>query len=192
MDIHLLLLDPMLPGAGIEKIVAGHIGFPVFNFQSELRKQLADTASVLTKELALHLDKGEAIPERLIEQLVKARLNQNQDVLISGFPKTIGQLEILLHLADALNFQVAKVWYIRHRNRESFVRQFLDSPERQLWTQKFDEDLMAKPAEDFAKYDHFVGQMQQAMKPENWKTVALDHTPESDNYIPALTETLKT
>lgn len=181
----------MLPAARIEEIVAGHKGLSLFNFQSGLRQQLAYAASGLTKALVLYLDKGEAIPDRLIEPLIKERLDEEQDLLISGFPKTIGQLELLERLTGAHNYKIAQVWHIRHRNRESFIGELLDSPEKQLWAQKFDEDHVAKSGEDFAKADDFIGQMHQAIGFGRWKTIELDYKNGSGDYLRELAEALK-
>jgi adenylate kinase len=97
-ELNLVLLGP--PGAGkgtqAERLVED-FGLPYYSTGIILREAVAEE-SELGKEAKKYMDKGELVPDELINNVIAERLDSGEaddGFLLDGFPRTIGQAEML-------------------------------------------------------------------------------------------------
>jgi adenylate kinase len=97
-ELNLVLLGP--PGAGkgtqAERLVED-FGLPYYATGIILREAVADE-SELGKEAKKYMDEGELVPDELINNVIAHRLDSgeaDEGFLLDGFPRTIGQAEML-------------------------------------------------------------------------------------------------
>jgi adenylate kinase len=97
-ELNLVLLGP--PGAGkgtqAERLVED-FGLPYYSTGIILREAV-DEQSELGKEAQKYMDDGELVPDELINRVVADRLDSGEaddGFLLDGFPRTIGQAEML-------------------------------------------------------------------------------------------------
>jgi adenylate kinase len=97
-DLNLVLLGP--PGAGkgtqAERLV-GDFGLPYYSTGIILREAVAEE-SELGKEAKSYMDNGDLVPDDLISRAVAERFDSgdaDNGFLLDGFPRTVGQAEVL-------------------------------------------------------------------------------------------------
>jgi adenylate kinase len=97
-ELNLVLLGP--PGAGkgtqAERLVSD-FGLPYYSTGIILREAVAEE-SELGKEAKEYMDNGELVPDDLISRAVKERFDSGEadnGFLLDGFPRTVGQAEVL-------------------------------------------------------------------------------------------------
>ncbi len=97
-ELNLVLLGP--PGAGkgtqAERLVED-FGLPYYSTGIILREAVADE-SELGKKAKKYMDEGELVPDDLINKVIAERLDAgdaDDGFLLDGFPRTIGQAEML-------------------------------------------------------------------------------------------------
>jgi adenylate kinase len=97
-ELNLVLLGP--PGAGkgtqAERLVED-FGLPYYSTGIILREAVGEQ-SELGKEAQKYMDEGELVPDELINRVVADRLDSGEaddGFLLDGFPRTIGQAEML-------------------------------------------------------------------------------------------------
>jgi adenylate kinase len=97
-EMNLVLLGP--PGAGkgtqAERLVED-FGLPYYSTGIILREAVAEE-SELGKEAKKYMDAGELVPDDLINKVIAERLDSGEaddGFLLDGFPRTIGQAEML-------------------------------------------------------------------------------------------------
>jgi adenylate kinase len=97
-QLNLVLLGP--PGAGkgtqAERLVED-FGLPYYSTGIILREAVAE-GSELGKEAKGYMDNGELVPDELISRAVAERFDSGEadnGFLLDGFPRTVGQAEVL-------------------------------------------------------------------------------------------------
>ena len=97
-ELNLVLLGP--PGAGkgtqAERLVED-FGLPYYSTGIILREAVAEE-SELGQEAKKYMDQGELVPDELINKVIAERLDSGEaddGFLLDGFPRTIGQAEML-------------------------------------------------------------------------------------------------
>ena len=102
-DLNLVLLGP--PGAGkgtqAERLVED-FGLPYLSTGIILREAVAEQ-SELGKEAKEYMDKGELVPDELISRAVEERFDSgetDEGFLLDGFPRTVGQAEVLERILE--------------------------------------------------------------------------------------------
>jgi adenylate kinase len=97
-ELNLVLLGP--PGAGkgtqAERLVAD-FGLPYYSTGIILRAAI-EAGSELGREAKEYVDKGELVPDDLVCRVIEERLDSGEaddGFLLDGFPRTIGQAEML-------------------------------------------------------------------------------------------------
>ena len=103
-ELNLVLLGP--PGAGkgtqAERLVAD-FGLPYYSTGIILRAAI-DAESELGREAKEYVDKGELVPDELVCRVIEERLDSGEaddGFLLDGFPRTIGQAEMLESALDS-------------------------------------------------------------------------------------------
>jgi adenylate kinase len=103
-ELNLVLLGP--PGAGkgtqAERLVAD-FGLPYYSTGIILRNAI-DAESELGREAKEYVDKGELVPDEVICRVIEERFDSGEaddGFLLDGFPRTIGQAEMLEGALDS-------------------------------------------------------------------------------------------
>jgi adenylate kinase len=103
-ELNFVLLGP--PGAGkgtqAERLVAD-FGLPYYSTGIILRAAI-EAESELGREAKEYVDKGELVPDELVCRVIEERLDSGEaddGFLLDGFPRTIGQAEMLESALDS-------------------------------------------------------------------------------------------
>jgi adenylate kinase len=103
-ELNLVLLGP--PGAGkgtqAERLVAD-FGLPYYSTGIILRNAI-EAESELGREAKEYVDKGELVPDEVICRVIEERFDSGEaddGFLLDGFPRTIGQAEMLEGALDS-------------------------------------------------------------------------------------------
>jgi adenylate kinase len=114
-ELNLVLLGP--PGAGkgtqAERLVED-FGLPYYSTGIILREAVAEE-SELGKEAKKYMDKGELVPDELINNVIAERLDSGEaddGFLLDGFPRTIGQAEMLAKTLEGRGRELSGVLLI--------------------------------------------------------------------------------
>jgi len=114
-ELNLVLLGP--PGAGkgtqAERLVED-FGLPYYSTGIILREAVADETE-LGKEAKKYMDEGELVPDQLINNVIAERLDSGEaddGFLLDGFPRTIGQAEMLEKTLEGRGRELAGVLLI--------------------------------------------------------------------------------
>jgi adenylate kinase len=114
-ELNLVLLGP--PGAGkgtqAERLVQD-FGLPYYSTGIILREAVAE-GSELGKEAKGYMDRGELVPDDLISRAVAERFDSGETdngFLLDGFPRTIGQAEVLDEILESRGRKLTSVLLI--------------------------------------------------------------------------------
>ena len=114
-ELNLVLLGP--PGAGkgtqAERLVED-FGLPYYSTGIILREAVA-VQSELGRKAQEHMDAGELVPDELICEVIAERFDSGEaddGFLLDGFPRTVGQAEMLDRLLDSRGRTLAAVLLI--------------------------------------------------------------------------------
>ncbi len=108
----IIFLGPPGAGKGTQaKALATHWNIPHISTGDILRQALSEKTP-LGIEAQTYMDKGELVPDQLVEAMVEERLNQGDTKLgwiLDGFPRTVVQAAFLEKLLQSLNQRGEKV-----------------------------------------------------------------------------------
>jgi adenylate kinase len=114
-ELNLVLLGP--PGAGkgtqAERLVQD-FGLRYYSTGIILREAVAEE-SELGKEAKEYMDRGELVPDELISRAVSERFDSGEadnGFLLDGFPRTIGQAEVLDEILESRGRKLTSVLLI--------------------------------------------------------------------------------
>ena len=114
-ELNLILMGP--PGAGkgtqAERLVED-FGLPYYSTGIILREAVAE-GSELGKEAKQYMDDGELVPDELISRAVAERFDSGEadnGFLLDGFPRTVGQAEVLDDLLEGRGRELTSVLLI--------------------------------------------------------------------------------
>jgi adenylate kinase len=114
-ELNLVLLGP--PGAGkgtqAERLVTD-FGLPYLSTGIILREAVAEESELGT-EAKEYMDRGDLVPDELISRAVAERFDSgetDEGFLLDGFPRTVGQAEVLDELLDGQGRELTAVLLI--------------------------------------------------------------------------------
>ena len=114
-ELNLVLLGP--PGAG-KGTQAGRLvedfGLPYYSTGIILREAVAE-GSELGKEAKQYMENGDLVPDELISRAVAKRFDSGEadnGFLLDGFPRTVGQAEVLADILDGRGRKLTSVLLI--------------------------------------------------------------------------------
>jgi len=120
-ELNLVLLGP--PGAGkgtqAERLVED-FGLPYYSTGIILREAVAQ-GNELGKEAKEYMDNGELVPDELISRAVAERFESGQaddGFLLDGFPRTVGQAEVLDDILERRGRKLTSVLLIEAPDEE--------------------------------------------------------------------------
>ena len=120
-ELNLVLLGP--PGAGkgtqAQRLIED-FGLPYYSTGIILREAVAEE-SELGKEAKEYMDAGELVPDELINNVIAERLDSGEadnGFLLDGFPRTVGQAEMLERLLDSRSRKLTAVLLIEAPDEE--------------------------------------------------------------------------
>ena len=124
-ELNLVLLGP--PGAGkgtqAERLVED-FGLPYYSTGIILREAVAE-GSELGRKAKECMEAGELVPDELINEVIAERLDSGEaddGFLLDGFPRTIGQAEMLEETLQGRNREVSSVLLIDAPDEEVIRR----------------------------------------------------------------------
>jgi adenylate kinase len=108
----LIFLGPPGAGKGTQaKTIADHWDIPHISTGDILRQAMKEQTPLGIKAQG-YMDRGELVPDKLVEDLVEERLSQSDTKsgwILDGFPRTVNQADFLERLLQQLAQQSAKV-----------------------------------------------------------------------------------
>lgn len=108
----IIFLGPPGAGKGTQaKALAENLNIPHISTGDILRQALSEQTP-LGMEAQTYMDKGELVPDRLVEAMVEERLNQSDTKsgwILDGFPRTVVQAAFLENLLQSLGHSGEKV-----------------------------------------------------------------------------------
>ncbi|AFZ04254.1 adenylate kinase [Calothrix sp. PCC 6303] len=108
----LIFLGPPGAGKGTQaKTLADHWQIPHISTGDILRQALQEQTPLGIKAQS-YMDKGELVPDQLVQDMVKERLTQadcSEGWILDGFPRTVKQAEFLESLLESIQQQGERV-----------------------------------------------------------------------------------
>lgn len=172
--INLLFLDHSISSSNIEKIISETFNLYSLNFVTLFREQILNNKSELTKELKYYIDKGELIPNFLLEKFLKIQINKSNesDILLVHFPKTSEQYKMIENILSGLETNIEEIWYIKQKNPEIFLAEYLRR--NKDWSDKFGEEIVEKWKSEYESKKQNIKEIHEVSKKVNWKIIEID------------------
>jgi adenylate kinase len=100
--VRILILGPQGSGKGTQaKLLAGAYDIPHVATGDILRAAVAE-GSELGEKVAPILERGDLVPDDLMVELIRERLNDEHGFVLDGFPRTVPQAEALDTMLDEI------------------------------------------------------------------------------------------
>ncbi|MEQ7126425.1 adenylate kinase [Actinopolymorpha sp. B11F2] len=129
--MRLLIMGPPGAGKGTQaKEIARRLEIPAISTGEILRKNVEDQ-TLLGREARRYLDRGDLVPDEIINGMVRARLDEpdtRHGFLLDGFPRTLAQVETLDNILADEGVKLDRVLVLKVDNDE-LVRRLLGRAE---------------------------------------------------------------
>jgi adenylate kinase family enzyme len=185
-EISILFFDRGISRLKIEEIICDKFNLIVFDFSTEFRSQILNEKSELTKEIKKYLDNGEIIPMFVLEKFLVEKFSElkTKKTLLSGFPKTKEQYELLEKIFSNLKIQLKNIWYFEQNNPEKFKSEYYSQEEHKVWLEKFGEEVTENWNKVYLKGRESIQSIKEISKNIKWKIIKVEIENEKDeNYI---------
>ena len=149
-------------------------------------EQIIDIQSELTKNMKSFMDNGELIPNYLLEEFLKTKLNEleNQDILLIGFPRNINHYSILENVLEELNLKIQIIWYIKQKNPTFFLSEYFKDKNQKILLEKYGDEVTEKWNNEFQRQQRNVISLHSVTKNLNWKVIEMEYQAElSEDFI---------
>ncbi len=172
----ILFLDDNISKTKTENAFCSTFDLTLFDFTRELRNQLLLTDE-LTNELKSFIDEGRIIPTATLEKFLVKYIAETkaQEILLSGYPRTSEHFQGLEKLLQTLRLPIYKIWHVRQRDPESFMKQYLQDPKENAWLKKFGDEIITKRQQSFADRRVSIDNIRQVSRQYDWKVVDMDY-----------------
>ena len=152
----------------------------LFDFTVQFRELIFEEDNELTKEIKSLLEGGNMVPTNYLEKVLKIQLNkiENQDILLTNFPRTKEQFLMLDNLLTNLNIKIERIWFFKQRNPDEYLKNYFENPENKKWLDKFGDEVIDKWNYEFSKRKELVEQIQNITENTEWKIIEMDYVSE--------------
>ena len=158
----------------------------LFDFTVQFRELIFEENNELSKEIKTFLENGNIIPTNYLEKVLKIQLSkiQNQDILLTNFPRTKEQFLMLENLLQNLDIKIERIWYIKQNNPDVYFKDYFENPENKKWLDKFGDEIIDKWRDEFSKRKDFIMGIQKKVNNIEWKIIEMDYVSElNDQHI---------
>ena len=151
-----------------------------FDFKVQFRELIFEEDNELSKEIKSLLDSGNMVSTNYLEKVLKIQLSriENQDILLTNFPRTKEQFLMLENLFLNLEIKIERIWYIKQNNPDLYFKKYFENPENKLWIDKFDDEIIDKWRYEFSKRKDFIMEIQGITYNIEWKIIEMDYVSE--------------
>lgn len=121
----IILLGPPGAGKGTQaKLLAAKNGLAHLSTGDILRDEVSRTTE-LGKLAQGYMNRGDLVPDELIMNMIKGRLDEKAGFILDGFPRTVGQAEALQEIVSidvAINIELSRDEVIRRLSSRRVCR----------------------------------------------------------------------
>jgi adenylate kinase len=114
--VRLVLVGPPGAGKGTQAaLLSAELGVPHISTGDLFRAHMGEETS-LGRETKRYVDAGELVPDEVTNEMVRERLGEPdaaEGFLLDGFPRTVGQAEVLTGILDDLGYPLDAVLEFR-------------------------------------------------------------------------------
>ena len=184
--ISLLYLDHQISNSKTKKVISEMFNLFLFDFTVQFRELIFEENNELSKEIKTFLESGNLIPTNYLEKVLKTQLSkiENQDILLTNFPRTKEQFLMLEKLLQNLNIKIERIWYIKQNNPDVYFKDYFENPENKKWLDKFGDEIIDKWQDEFSKRKDFIMGIQEITDNIEWKIIEMDYVSElNDQHI---------
>ena len=184
--ISLLYLDHQISNSKTKKVISEMFNLLLFDFTVQFRELIFEENNELSKEIKTFLENGNIIPTNYLEKVLKIQLSkiQNQDILLTNFPRTKEQFLMLENLLQNLDIKIERIWYIKQNNPDVYFKDYFENPENKKWLDKFGDEIIDKWRDEFSKRKDFIMGIQKKVNNIEWKIIEMDYVSElNDQHI---------
>ena len=184
--ISLLYLDHQISNSKTKKVISEMFNLLLFDFTVQFRELIFEENNELSKEIKTFLENGNIIPTNYLEKVLKIQLSkiQNQDILLTNFPRTKEQFLMLENLLQNLDIKIERIWYIKQNNPDVYFKDYFENPENKKWLDKFGDEIIDKWRDEFSKRKDFIMGIQKKVNNIEWKIIEMDYISElNDQHI---------
>lgn len=176
--VTILFLDDNISKTKTENAICSTFDLTLFDFTQELRSQLCLTDE-LTKEIKSFIDDGRVIPTDTLEKFFIKRITEikTPEILLSGYPRTSEHFQGLEKLLLTLQLPIHQIWYVRQRDPERFMIDYLQDQKENKWLKKFGEEFATGRQQSFEKKRVYIDNIRQAAGQYDWKILDMDYQP---------------
>lgn len=116
-NLNLIILGPPGAGKGTQAdLISRKFKIPHISTGDMFRDILKDNQSKLSQEIRGYVEKGELVPDQVVLEMVKARLQQQdteKGFILDGFPRTLNQAQGLNEILSQLRREITLVIYLK-------------------------------------------------------------------------------
>ncbi len=184
--ISLLYLDHQISNSKTKKVISEMFKLFLFDFTVQFRELIFEENNELSKEIKTFLESGNLIPTNYLEKVLKTQLSkiENQDILLTNFPRTKEQFLMLENLLQNLNIKIERIWYIKQNNPDEYFKDYFENLENKKWLDKFGDEIIDKWQDEFSKRKDFIMGIQEITDNIEWKIIEMDYVSElNDQHI---------
>ncbi|KGO86684.1 nucleoside monophosphate kinase [Flavobacterium suncheonense] len=178
--ISFLFLDYQISNSKTQKVISEMFNLFLFDFTVQFRELIFEQDNEVSKEIKSFLDSGNMVPTNCLEKVLKIQLSkiENQDILLTNFPRTKEQFLMLDKLLLNLNIKIERIWFIKQRNPDEYLKKYFENTENKKWLDKFGDEVIDKWNDEFTKRKEFVIEIQNTTKNIEWKIIEMDYVSE--------------
>lgn len=175
--ISLLFLDHQISNYKTQKAISEAFNLFLFDFMSQFRELISKEDNELTKEIKSFINNASVIPNNYLEEVLKIQLGkiESQNILLTNFPRTKEQFLMLDNIFLNLNIQIDRIWLIKQKNPDDFLKKYFENPENKKWLDKFGDEVLEKWKEEHFRKNQFITEIQKLTENTEWKIVGMDY-----------------
>lgn len=175
--ISLLFLDYQISNYKTQKAISETFNLFLFDFISQFKELISEEDNELAKEIKSFINNASVIPNNYLEEVLKIQLGKikSQNILLTNFPRTKEQFLMLDNIFLNLNIQIERIWFIKQKNPDDFLKEYFENLENKKWLDKFGDEVLEKWKEEHSRKNQFITEIQKLTKNIKWRIVEMDY-----------------